>query len=102
MIRTVFRDRAKSDVESAANYYDLEGGLVRSQRFLDAIRAAVVLLDDHPKAGSLGIGQDIVQPGLRSWPIKGFPFQLIYLVTKSRTEGYRVLHSSRDIPASLR
>jgi hypothetical protein len=40
-------------------------------------------------------------PNLRIWPLRGFPHLILYTVSIERVHVERLLHSARDIPATL-
>jgi toxin ParE1/3/4 len=39
--------------------------------------------------------------GLRSWPLKGFPYRVFYNERSDRIDALRVLHTAMDIPDSM-
>ena len=55
----------------------------------------------HPDTGSPRYGLQLGIPGLRSWPVKKFPYMIFYMVEDTRIVVLRVLHQSTDIPVHL-
>lgn len=85
----------------AAAYYQSEAGSEIALKFLVALDRAVGQVVAKPLIGA----QRWPQRGaieLRSWRIRGFPYILFYVLQPDRIDVVRVLHMSRDIPATLR
>ena len=59
-------------------------------------------LELHPELGSLRFAFELDLPGIRSMRVDKFPYVLFYLVRSDHLDVVRMLHASRDIPASLR
>jgi len=51
--------------------------------------------------GSLRFAFELDLPGLRSIRVEAFPYLIFYLVRGDRLDVLRVLHTSRDVPATL-
>jgi toxin ParE1/3/4 len=96
-----FRARARRDVEAAGAYYAREAGAGVDAMFLSALDKAVALLQHEPNAGSPRWSLDAGQSGLRSWPLKSFPYLVFYVHGPRGIDVTRVLHTSRDIPTTL-
>jgi len=96
-----FRPKARRDVEQIAAYYEINADRQTVAAFLRAIRGAVELVNDNPKAGSKRWSFDAKMPELRSWPLNGFPYIIFYQPDGRSVHILRVLHSARDIPTSL-
>ena len=73
--------------------------MVVALRFLDIIEDVQVLLSEFPKSGALW---DFVGRGIRRWDTTGFPYGVFYRDEGERFLILRILHSARDIPATLR
>ena len=69
--------------------------------FIDALEEAYLHIGTFPSTGSPRVGHQQQFPGLRSWPIKGFPYIAFYVELDDHIDLWRVLHTARDIPASL-
>ncbi len=96
-----FSDVAAVDLESASDYYVTEADVETATRFVDAVEAAVQRISRNPRLGSLRFGYELSVPDLRSRAVGKFPYLLFYLERDSSVDVWRLLHSSRDIPASL-
>ena len=55
----------------------------------------------HPATGSARYALELNLPGLRSWPLKHYPYLVFYVERADHIDVWRVLHSQRDIPAWL-
>lgn len=103
MPRTIIRRRlARTDIEqAAAHYFDTAGPTV-GERFVAAVEAAAAHAANHPEAGSARYAQALGRPGLRFWPLKGYPYLVFCRNAGDHLDLWRVLHAERDIPAWLR
>ncbi len=98
-----FRRRlAQQDIEQATEYYETHGGEAIALDFLDDLEATLETLCQFPGAGSLKYGERLKVEGLRSQPLRHFPYVVLYVPRVDRLEVWRVLHGRRDIPARLR
>lgn len=93
------RQRASLDTEGAVDHYAAEAGVEVALKFVGALRRAYEHLGRHPLLGSPRFGFDLGLPGLRTWPVRGFPFLIFYLDLPDRVDVWRVLDTRRDIPA---
>lgn len=93
---------ASQDIEAAVEYLAREASFEVAMRFIDALKAACLHISTHPGSGSPQFGWDLGRPGLRVWPLKGFGYLAFYCEEENFVDLWRVLHSARDIPVSLR
>ena len=98
----VLRAAAGRDVDEAITHYLEEAGSQVALGFIDALQGAFRHLADNPRSGSPRYGHEVNLPGLRSWPLKGYPHLVFYMAGHGRIDVWRVLHSRRDIPDWLR
>ncbi len=98
----VLRTRARGDVDEAIAHYLDQAGVEVANGFIGALEEAFEHLAGSPGSGSHRYGHEVNLPGLRSWPLKSYPFQVFYMTTADRIDVWRVLHERRDIPAWLR
>lgn len=96
------RELARRDIEDAINHYAAEAGESVALGFVDALEAAFRAIVQRPAAGSPRIGFELNLPGLRSRPLRRFPYRVFYVEHDDRIDVWRVLHERRDIPAFLR
>ena len=94
------RRAARSDVTAIFEYYLANGGADIALKFSLAVETTVARILTRPSIGSPYPGL-IGLPGLRKFPIKGFPHLAFYLQTPTGPEVVRVAHMSRDIPSTL-
>jgi len=92
------RPTAKKDLQEASDFYLREGGAKVAARFLALAERAFSHIIDHPLSGSRRLSVELRVEGLRSWAISGFPYLVIYRLTKDVIDILRVLHTSRDVP----
>lgn len=95
------RPAARSDVRTVAAHYAVEAGEPVALAFVEAVERAFAHLRAHPTSGSLRYERLTGLPGLRAWPIRRFPYLLLYFDRADHLDVARLLHMSRDIPASL-
>ena len=92
--------QARADIEDALDYYQLEAPHMVSA-FLDALENAVNHIQRAPGTGSPRYAQDLGLAGMRFWGLNKFPFSLFYIEQPDHLWVIRLVHMSRDIPASL-
>ena len=97
-----FRDLATFDLESASGYHLAEADVETAIRFVDAVEATARRIGRNPRVGSLRFAYELSVPDLRVMAVGRFPYLLFYLERETSVDVWRLLHASRDIPASLR
>lgn len=100
MKRLVLQRRAMRDLTDARAYYRREAPHMVAE-FAATIDAELRHLQIHPATGSPRYGLRLGIKGLRSWPVKRFPYLVLYIVQGDRIAVARVLHQAQDIPAHL-
>jgi toxin ParE1/3/4 len=95
------RERANGDVDDAVAYYVKEHAEQAVLSFVDALEDAYALLSRHPGIGGARYAYELDIPGLRSWPVRRFPYLTFYIERDDHIDVLRVLHGRREIPASL-
>ncbi|WP_419934424.1 type II toxin-antitoxin system RelE/ParE family toxin [Candidatus Palauibacter sp.] len=98
----VLREAASRDVEEAVDHYLEEAGPRVALGFIDALQGVFQHIADNPLSGSPRYGHEVNLPGLRSWPLKGYPHLIFYMAGHGQIDVWRVLHRRRDIPDWLR
>jgi len=66
---------------------------------VDALERAYSHIARHPATGSARYALELNLPGLRSWPLKRYPYLVFYVERADHIDVWRVLHAQRDIPA---
>lgn len=99
--RVIPRARANRDVEEAIAYYLREAGREAALGFVKALEGAYRHLSRHPATGSLRYAHELGLPGLRAWPLAGYPHLVFYVERPTHIDVWRVLHGERDTPAWL-
>jgi toxin ParE1/3/4 len=92
---------ADSDIENAISHYVVEAAHV-VDRFIDSLERAVAHIEKHPGTGSPRYAHELNIPQLRFWQLTSFPYALFYVEHDNHLDIVRLVHMSRDIPASLR
>ena len=98
----VLSDRALVEVAQIVRRYSSEASPRIARSFVVAVQEAFRHVGQFPGSGSQRIGSAVQLAGLRSWPVSGFPYLLLYVEGDDTIDVYRVLHNARDIPESLR
>ncbi len=93
------RAQAELDIQETLEYYLGEAGSEIALSFVDALEIAVAHIARHPAAGSPRYAHELSLPGLRHWPVKGFPHLIFYIEQPQHVDVWRLLHAQRDIPA---
>ena len=96
-----FRELATIDLESASGYYVAEADVATAIRFVDAVEAVAKRIGRNPRLGSLRFAYELSAPDLWVVSVGKFPYLLFYLERETSVDVWRLLHTSRDIPASL-
>jgi toxin ParE1/3/4 len=55
----------------------------------------------HPHSGTLRFSYELDIPELRVWPLPRFPYLVFYVEGDNEIDVWRILHTHRDIPATL-
>ena len=92
------RRSARRDVDEAVDFYLREAGQTVTFGLIDALERAYRLISEQPGAGSARYAHALDLPGLRSWPLRDYPFVVFYFEQETHVEIWRVLHTARDIP----
>ena len=69
--------------------------------FSEALESAYRFIAENPGAGSRGYSDLLNLPGVRTWPLKRFPYIVFYEDHGDTIEILRVLHAHRDIGGLL-
>lgn len=93
------REQANRDVGEAIAYYLSEAGEAVALGFIDALEKAYGHIGRHPATGSPRYAHELNLPGLRAWPLTGYPHLVFYVEHSDHIDVWRVLHGKRDIPA---
>ena len=67
--------------------------------FVDALQRAYSHIARHPATGSPRYAHQLDLSGLRSWPMKRYPYLVFYVERDDHVDVWRVLRGERDIPA---
>lgn len=95
------RALANRDVDEAIAWYLSENAPLAALGLINALEQAYAHIARHPAAGSTRYAHELNLPGLRSWPLKNYPYLVFYVELADSIDVWRVLHGQRDIPAWL-
>lgn len=96
------RERARRDIDDAADYYLREAGEEAALGFIAALEQAWWHIARHPASGSPRYAHELDMPGLRSWRLKRYPYLVFFTERADHVDVWRVLHVKRDVPAWMR
>jgi toxin ParE1/3/4 len=89
------------DLRDAAVHELAEVDAATARRFIHAVEQVFRLIARQPGIGSPRDAVELDWPGLRTHPVRRFPYLVFYLEQADHLDVLRVLHAHRDIPASL-
>ena len=95
------RALASADLDDASAFYRRESGEQVAVEFIDVVERGVRRISRSPHVGSLRFAFELGIPDLRAWPLPRFPYIVFYVVTDRGIDVWRILHSRRDLPATL-
>jgi toxin ParE1/3/4 len=93
------RAQATRDVDDAIDYYLGEGAYAAALGLIDALEQAYAHISRHAASGSPRFAHELKLPGLRAWPLTGYPYLMFYVERPDHIDVWRILHGQRDIPA---
>ena len=101
------REQVRRDVDEGIDHCLLEAGLIEAGEktalaFVDALERAYGQIARHPAAGSPYYAHELNIPGLRSWPLRRYPWLVFYVEHDDHVDVWRVVRAERDIPAWMR
>lgn len=99
--RVVTTRQADDDIEAALEDLLREGRPDTVRAFVDELQLIRDLLAEFPAIGSSRFALETHIPGLRDVAMKRFPYVVFYTDDEDAVRVHRMLHSSRDIPATL-
>lgn len=91
--------QARRDIDQAVDWYLTEAGDETANGFVDAVAGAFSAIGRQPGIGSPRHADSLGVAGLRTWPIRRYPYLVFYMEHDDAVDVQRVLHTSRDIPA---
>ena len=89
-------------MDEAFAHYLREAGVQAALGFVDELERAYRHIAQYPASRSSRYAWELDVPGLRSWPLKGYPHLVFYRERGDYIDVWRVLHGKRDIPAWMR
>jgi toxin ParE1/3/4 len=99
--KAIIRPAATDDFDDIVDYYLGASGPALTTRFSEALNAAFDLIGRNPGIGSTRLGELGELPGLRAWPVRGFPHLIFYFERADHVDVWRILHGARDLGVVL-
>ncbi|MBK1619277.1 plasmid stabilization protein [Lamprobacter modestohalophilus] len=96
--KVIPRRLAIQDVDEIIEHYLETSPEAIALGFVDALESAYARIGSNPAIGSLRYAYELELPGLRSWPLKRYPYLIFYLEEDEHIDVWRVLHGSQDVP----
>ena len=94
--------KARADINAAFEWYLREAGSSVAVGFVDALQNAYRAIAARPAAGSPRYAHELKWLGLRTWPLRRYPYLVLYVEQSDQIEVWRVFHTRQDIPAWMR
>jgi len=88
-MKVTLHPAAEQDVHEAAAFYEREGSPLVAARFVAEFKRLATLLLEHPEIGSLR------SSGRRGFPMRVFPYTVVYRVTGADIRILVVKHDSK-------
>ena len=85
-----FRRQAERELLDATRWYLTDGGPAVAEQFEWAVQRALRLLAFMPRLGTPSY------PGVRTWPLKDYPYTLVSRVKSDVISVIAVTHQSRE------
>ena len=99
MTRAVLSPAAERDILQIVEWIASENP-VAARGFRAALDKLAVTIGEHPDSGSLK--PQLASPPIRFFPLRGFPYVVVYTPERDPPVILRVLHGARDLPEVLR
>ena len=100
-MKPAFRSaRARGDIQHALDFYIVQAPHM-AMAFVAALEKSTAQIERQPGIGSPRYALELGIPRLRHWRLNRFPYALFYIEHDNRLDVIRLVHTSRDIPASL-
>ncbi len=93
-----FSPRARRELREAAEWI-AEDNPAAAEALLQAAIQAADMITSRPGLAHLRL--DLATDRFRFWPLRGFPYILVFDVDRSPPIIARMVHQSRDLPAVL-
>jgi toxin ParE1/3/4 len=97
--RVIPRGQANSDIDQVIAHRPSEAGEKAALGFIDALDRTYRRIARNPATGSIRYAHELDLPGLRSWPLRRYPYLVFYVELDDHIDVWRVLHAERDVPA---
>jgi toxin ParE1/3/4 len=89
--------KSNRDIDEVIAYHLADDAEQAALGFIDELEKAYVHIGRHPATGSPRYAHALNLPGLRSWPLTGYPHLVFCLERTDHIDVWRVLHRQREI-----
>jgi toxin ParE1/3/4 len=93
-----FSRRATLELDNTADWIAKDNPAAADALISGAL-AAAALLAKNPSLGRQRL--DLAPPSYRFWPLRGFPYVLVYDADTVPPTILRIIHQARDLPTAL-
>lgn len=93
------REQAHQYVEDAVAHYLAVEAEAAALGFIDALVKAYSHIGRHSATGSPPYAHELNLQGLRTWPLRHYPYLVFYVERPDHIDVWHVLHGHRDVPA---
>jgi toxin ParE1/3/4 len=95
------RTLALQDVDDAVAHLLQQQATDAALNLIDSLEVAYTHISKNAATGSTRCAHALDLPGLRTWPLTGYPYLIFYVEQDAHIDVWRLLHMSRDIPQEL-
>ena len=99
MTRAVLSPAAERDILQVVEWIASDNPIA-AKAFRAALDRLADTIGEHPNSGALK--PQLASPPIRFFPLRGFPYVVVYTPDRDPPLIVRVLHGARDFPAVLR
>lgn len=92
---------AAADIQAALAYCSAEAPHI-ADGFIAVLEKASARIERQPGVGSTRYAHELGIPMLRHWRLGRFPYAAFYIEHDAHLDLIRVVHMSRDVPATLK
>ena len=87
------RVSANRAIDEAIKHYLDQDAAPAALGLIDALEQAYTHISKHGATGSPRYAHELNLPGLRFWPLTGYPYLVLYIEQEDRNDVWRVLHA---------
>lgn len=97
MKRCLLRPLARKDRRDEVRYYRNEAGARTAAKLVQALKEALLTLQQQPGIGSPLLGQELGITAMRTWRVDGFPLVFWYFERETHIDIARLVGQRQDV-----